>query len=47
MAKRLRYVVPCQCGEHYKTTLNALNFKQAYQTRTDLVKDAMSLVPVG
>jgi arsenite oxidase large subunit len=33
--------------DHYKTTLNALKFKQAYKKRTDLVKDAMSLVPVG
>ena len=33
--------------DHYKTTLNALKFKQAYKKRTDLVKDAMSLVPAG
>jgi arsenite oxidase large subunit len=33
--------------DHYKTTLNALNFKQAYKKRTDLVKDAMSAVPYG
>ena len=33
--------------DHYKTTLNALKFKQAYKKRTDLVKDAMSLVPSG
>ena len=26
--------------DHYKTTLNALKFKQAYKKRTDLVKDA-------
>ncbi len=33
--------------DHYKTTLNALNFKQAYKKRTDIVKDAMSAVPYG
>jgi arsenite oxidase large subunit len=33
--------------DHYKTTLNALNFKQAYKKRTDLVRDAMSAVPYG
>ena len=33
--------------DHYKTTLNALKFKQAYKKRTDLVKDAMSAVPDG
>lgn len=33
--------------DHYKTTLNALNFKQAYKKRTDMVKDAMSAVPYG
>src|SRR5918992_330738 len=33
--------------DHYKTTLNALNFKQAYKRRTDIVKDAMSSVPYG
>ncbi len=33
--------------DHYKTTLNALQFKQAYKKRTDLVKDAMSAVPWG
>jgi arsenite oxidase large subunit len=33
--------------DHYKTTLNALNFKQAYKRRTDIVKDAMSAVPYG
>ena len=33
--------------DHYKTTLNALRFKQAYKKRTDLVKDAMSAVPYG
>ena len=27
--------------DHYKTTLNALKFKQVYKKRTDLVKDAM------
>jgi arsenite oxidase large subunit len=33
--------------DHYKTTLNALQFKQVYKKRTDMVKDAMSLVPAG
>ncbi|WP_029585448.1 arsenate reductase (azurin) large subunit [Bradyrhizobium sp. URHD0069] len=33
--------------DHYKTTLNALQFKQAYKKRTDIVKDAMSAVPYG
>jgi arsenite oxidase large subunit len=33
--------------DHYKTTLNALKFKQAYKVRTDLVRDAMSAVPYG
>ncbi len=33
--------------DHYKTTLNALKFKQAYKRRTDMVKDAMSGVPWG
>ena len=33
--------------DHYKTTLNALKFKQTYKKRTDLVKDAMSTVPYG
>ncbi len=33
--------------DHYKTTLNALKFKQAYKKRTDVVKDAMSAVPYG
>lgn len=33
--------------DHYKTTLNALQFKQAYKKRTDMVKDAMSAVPWG
>jgi arsenite oxidase large subunit len=33
--------------DHYKTTLNALHFKQAYKKRTDMVKDAMSAVPYG
>jgi arsenite oxidase large subunit len=33
--------------DHYKTTLNALKFKQAYKKSTDLVKDAMSAVPAG
>ena len=33
--------------DHYKTTLNADQFKQTYKKRTDLVKDAMSAVPYG
>ncbi|TGD94565.1 arsenate reductase (azurin) large subunit [Methylobacterium nonmethylotrophicum] len=33
--------------DHYKTTLNALQFKNAYKRRTDLVKDAMATVPWG
>jgi arsenite oxidase large subunit len=33
--------------DHYKTTLNALKFKQAYKKRTDIVKDAMSAVAYG
>ncbi len=33
--------------DHYKTTLNALQFKQVYKKRTDMVKDAMSSVPCG
>ncbi len=33
--------------DHYKTTLNALKFKEMYKKRTDLVKDAMSAVPYG
>jgi len=33
--------------DHYKTTLNAFKFKQAYKKRTDKVKDAMMSVPYG
>jgi arsenite oxidase large subunit len=33
--------------DHYKTTLNAFKFKQAYKKRTDMVKDAMMSVPYG
>lgn len=33
--------------DHYKTTLNALKFKQIYKRRTDMVKDAMNTVPWG
>ena len=33
--------------DHYKTTLNALEFKRIYKKRTDLVKDAMNAVPYG
>jgi len=33
--------------DHYKTTLNAFKFKQAYKKRTDLVKDVMLTAPYG
>ena len=33
--------------DHFKTTLNALEFKRVYKRRTDMVKDAMSAVPYG
>ena len=33
--------------DHYKTTLNADQFKAVYKKRTDLVKDAMNTVPAG
>jgi arsenite oxidase large subunit len=33
--------------DHYKTTLNAMEFKRIYKKRTDLVKDAMNAVPYG
>jgi arsenite oxidase large subunit len=33
--------------DHYKTTLNALEFKRAYKKRTDMVKAAMASVPYG
>jgi arsenite oxidase large subunit len=33
--------------DHYKTTLNAMEFKRVYKERTDKVKDAMSNVPYG
>ena len=33
--------------DHYKTTLNAFEFKRVYKERTDKVKDAMSSVPYG
>ena len=33
--------------DHYKTTLNAIEFKRVYKQRTDMVKDAMSAVPYG
>ena len=33
--------------DHYKTTLNAMQFKRVYKQRTDKVKDAMSAVPYG
>jgi arsenite oxidase large subunit len=33
--------------DHYKTTLNALEYKAVYKKRTDLVKDAMNAVPYG
>jgi arsenite oxidase large subunit len=33
--------------DHFKTTLNATEFKRAYKRRTDLVKVAMDSVPAG
>ncbi|MGA7328932.1 MAG: arsenate reductase (azurin) large subunit [Rhodomicrobium sp.] len=33
--------------DHYKTTLNAMEFKRVYKRRTDIVKDAMNSVPYG
>jgi arsenite oxidase large subunit len=33
--------------DHYKTTLNATEFKRVYKRRTDMVKDAMNSVPAG
>lgn len=33
--------------DHYKTTLNAHEFKRIYKKRTDMVKDAMNAVPAG
>ena len=33
--------------DHYKTTLNAMEFKRVYKKRTDVVKDAMNSVPYG
>jgi arsenite oxidase large subunit len=33
--------------DHYKTTLNAFKFKQAYKKRTDMVKEAMMSAPYG
>jgi arsenite oxidase large subunit len=33
--------------DHYKTTLNAHEYKRVYKRRTDLVKDAMNAVPAG
>nr|WP_272876011.1 arsenate reductase (azurin) large subunit [Neoroseomonas soli] len=33
--------------DHFKTTLNAAEFKRAYKRRTDLVKQAMDGVPAG
>jgi arsenite oxidase large subunit len=33
--------------DHYKTTLNAHEFKRRYKERTDMVKNAMSSVPYG
>lgn len=33
--------------DHYKTTLNAHEFKRVYKARTDKVKDAMNSVPAG
>ncbi len=33
--------------DHYKTTLNAMEFKRVYKKRTDIVKEAMNSVPYG
>ncbi len=33
--------------DHYKTTLNAMEFKRVYKRRTDMVKDAMNSVAYG
>jgi arsenite oxidase large subunit len=33
--------------DHYKTTLNAMEFKRVYKKRTDIVKDAMNTVAYG
>ena len=33
--------------DHYKTTLNATEFKRVYKARTDMVKAAMDFVPAG
>lgn len=33
--------------DHFKTTLSALEYRNAYKRRTDMVKDAMSRVPYG
>ena len=33
--------------DHYKTTLNAFEFKRVYKKRTDIVKDAMNAVAYG
>jgi arsenite oxidase large subunit len=33
--------------DHYKTTLNAIEFKRVYKKRTDMVKDAMNSVPMA
>ncbi|MEQ8966148.1 MAG: arsenate reductase (azurin) large subunit [Azospirillaceae bacterium] len=33
--------------DHFKTTLNAAEFKRVYKRRTDMVKYAMSAVPAG
>ena len=33
--------------DHYKTTLNAMEFKRVYKRRTDMVKDAMNTVAYG
>ncbi len=33
--------------DHYKTTLNAMEFKRVYKKRTDIVKDAMNAIPYG
>ena len=33
--------------DHYKTTLNAMEFKRVYKKRTDIVKEAIDAVPYG
>ena len=33
--------------DHYKTTLNAMEYKRVYKKRTDIVKEAIDAVPYG